>query len=31
MRASPNATAMDAETKEEKLLTLRRPLVGKDL
>lgn len=31
MRASPNAATMDAETKEEKLLTFRRPLLHRDL
>ena len=31
MRTSPNAAAVDAETKEEKLLTFGRPPVGKDL
>ena len=31
MRTSPNIAAIATETKEEKLLTLRRPLVGKDL
>jgi len=31
MRTSPNTEAMDAETKEEKLLTLGMPLVDKDL
>jgi len=31
MRTSPNAPAVDTETKEEKLLTFRRPQVGSDL
>lgn len=31
MRTSLNAAAVDSETKEENLLTLRRPQVGWDL
>ena len=31
MRTSPNAAAVDTETKEEKLLTFGRILVGRDL
>lgn len=31
MRTSPSAALMDTETKEEDLLTLRRPQVVKDL
>jgi len=31
MRTSPNAAAVDAKTKEEKLLTSERSQVGKDL
>jgi len=31
MRTSPNATAIDAETKEENLLTFKRPQAGRDL
>ena len=30
-RISPNAAAVDTETKEKKLLTLKRPQVGRDL
>ena len=31
MRINPNAAAMDAETKEEKLLTFGKSQVGRDL
>ena len=31
VRISPNAAAVYTETKEKKLLTLRRPQVGRDL
>ena len=31
MRTSPNVAAIATETKEEKLLTLRRPQIGRDL
>ena len=31
MRTSPNAAAIDTETKEEKLLTSGRPHISRDL
>jgi len=31
MKTNPNAAAIDAEMKEKKLLTFRRPQVGRDL
>jgi len=31
MRTSPNTAALDAETKEEKLLTFEKPWVSRDI